>query len=181
MLMCCFSSAMLQTREHFRLCREQRPACLLTWSLRKVHLWQGILIVHQLPPWFNHIPARLLKNTRNPSQTWEGKGKKAGKMKMYANDCPVNLTYQSPNHTGLKGLEMESGSKWIVQNIQILRIPLYLICLHENINALCISLPGMQRSWSDHFWCANSIIYYFLLLSQWELTDLFTQNSHLFL
>lgn len=33
-----FSCAMLQSREHFRLCREQRPACLLTWLWRNVHL-----------------------------------------------------------------------------------------------------------------------------------------------
>ena len=33
-----FSWAMLQSREHFRLCGEQRPACLLTWLRRNVPL-----------------------------------------------------------------------------------------------------------------------------------------------
>ena len=33
-----FSWAMLQSREHFRLCGEQRPACLLTWLRRSVPL-----------------------------------------------------------------------------------------------------------------------------------------------
>lgn len=33
-----FSCAMLQSREHFRLCGEQRPACLLTWLRRNVPL-----------------------------------------------------------------------------------------------------------------------------------------------
>ena len=33
-----FSCAMLQSREHFRLCGEQRPACLLTWLWRNVPL-----------------------------------------------------------------------------------------------------------------------------------------------
>lgn len=90
---------------------------------------------------------------------------KTHQMKTYVNYCSVNLTYQSPNHRGLKGLAQAVARLRKNWNIQILCIPSHLIHLQENINALYISLPGLQQYWTYQLLRANSIIQYFPFLS----------------
>lgn len=65
-----------RAREIMQRTKASLPTYLITEKCPSV-----AVRVHQLPPWLNHIPARLLKKVWNPPQTYKDKKKKNEKWK----------------------------------------------------------------------------------------------------